>query len=186
MEAACSAIQSLPERTLSVQFWAGSSDIFYFCPSSKGRGWGGGVQRWGGISLKSEEKGGKKGGGRGRCRKRVGGHFWGGGGVLNIYFEGWGATLELLQRGAEETFSVGAPGVRQDQRGSWRVHSRWWDQRVLLGLYLSPPSSGESKCQGSVNGGFQHGGSSLLGERNSATPFLPQFNLLFTSILTSF
>ena len=22
-------------------FWAGSSDIFYFCPSSKGRGWGG-------------------------------------------------------------------------------------------------------------------------------------------------
>ena len=23
-------------------YWAGSSDIFYFCPSSKGRGWGGG------------------------------------------------------------------------------------------------------------------------------------------------
>ena len=44
--------------------WAGSSDIFYFCPSSKGRGWGGGgVQRGGGLSLKSEEKGGKKGGG---------------------------------------------------------------------------------------------------------------------------
>ena len=57
-------------------FWAGSSDIFYFCPSSKGRGGG---QRGGGISLKSEEKGGKKGRGRrGRCRKRVGGIFWGG------------------------------------------------------------------------------------------------------------
>ena len=42
--------------------WAGSSDIFYFCPSSKGRGWGG-VQRGGGISLKSEEKGGKRRGG---------------------------------------------------------------------------------------------------------------------------
>ena len=43
----------------------------------------------GGISLKSEEKGEKMGGGgrRGRCRKRVGGIF-GGGGVLNIYFEG--------------------------------------------------------------------------------------------------
>ena len=57
--------------------WAGSSDIFYFCPSSKGRG-GGGVQRGGGLSLKSEEKGGKRGGGRGRCGKRVGGIFGGG------------------------------------------------------------------------------------------------------------
>ena len=41
-----------------------------------------------GNSLKSEEKVGEKGGGRrGRCRKRVGCIF-GGGGVLNIYFEG--------------------------------------------------------------------------------------------------
>ena len=30
------------------KFWAGSSDIFYFCPSSKGGGWGG-VRRGGGI-----------------------------------------------------------------------------------------------------------------------------------------
>ena len=53
----------------------------------------GGVQRGGGI-FKIRGKGGKKGGGgrRGRCRKRVGGIFWGGG-VLNIYFEGRGATL---------------------------------------------------------------------------------------------
>ena len=65
------------ENSLKYPVWAGSSDIFYFCPSSKGRGWGG-VQRGGGIPLKSEEKGGKKGGGRrGRRRKRVGGTFGG-------------------------------------------------------------------------------------------------------------
>ena len=33
---------------------------------------------------------------------------------------------------------------------------------------------------------FPNGGSSSLGERNSATPFLPQFNLLFTSLLPLF
>ena len=59
--------------------WAGSSDIFYFCPSSKGRGAkrGGVVQRGGGISLKSEEKGGKRGGGRLQEKGR-----------RHIYFEG--------------------------------------------------------------------------------------------------
>ena len=67
--------------------WAGSSDIFYFCPSSKGRGWGG-VQRGGGISLKSEEKGGKRGGGGGVDAGKGSGALLGGGGVLNIYFEG--------------------------------------------------------------------------------------------------
>ena len=58
--------------------------FFIFAPPLREEG--GGVQRGGGISLKSEEKGGR---GRGRCRKRVGGIFGGGGGgVLNIYFEG--------------------------------------------------------------------------------------------------
>ena len=67
--------QPCAELCNAKNIWAGSSDIFYFCPSSKGRG-GGAFQRGGGISLKSEEKGGKKGRGRrGRCRKRVGGIF---------------------------------------------------------------------------------------------------------------
>ena len=57
--------------------WAGSSDIFYFCPSSKGRGWGG-VQRGGGTSLKSDEKGGKKGGGGGVDAGEGSGAFLGG------------------------------------------------------------------------------------------------------------
>ena len=33
---------------------------------------------------------------------------------------------------------------------------------------------------------FPNGGSSSVGERNSATPFLPQFNPLFTSMLPEF
>ena len=33
---------------------------------------------------------------------------------------------------------------------------------------------------------FPNGGSSSVGEWNSATPFLPQFNPLFTSILPHF
>ena len=49
--------------------------FFIFAPLLREEG-GGEVQRGGGISLKSEEKGGKKGGG-GRCRKRIGGIFWG-------------------------------------------------------------------------------------------------------------
>ena len=48
---------------------------------------GGGSEGRGNFS-KIRGKRGKMGGGRGRCRKRVGGIFGGGGGVLNIYFEG--------------------------------------------------------------------------------------------------
>ena len=48
---------------------------------------GGGVSEGRGNFSKIRGKRGKKGGGRGRCRKRVGGIFCGGG-VLNIYFEG--------------------------------------------------------------------------------------------------
>ena len=44
---------------------------------------GGGGQRGGGISLKSEEKGEKRGGG-GRCRKRVGGILGGEGSLIFI------------------------------------------------------------------------------------------------------
>ena len=47
---------------------------------------GGGCRGEGGISLKSEEKGGKKGGGGVDAGKGPGAFFWGG--VLNIYFEG--------------------------------------------------------------------------------------------------
>ena len=48
----------------------------------------GGVQRGGGTSLKSEEKGGKKRGGEeGSMQEKGQGHSWEGG-VLNIYFEG--------------------------------------------------------------------------------------------------
>ena len=42
------------------------------------------MQRGGGISLKSEEKGGKKGEGGGRCRKRVGGIYGGEGSLIFI------------------------------------------------------------------------------------------------------
>ena len=79
------SFSSLSQRGWPLHNWAGSSDIFYFCPSSKGRGCGGG-QRGGGISLKSEEKRGKRRGGgrRGRCRKRVGGIFEGEGSLIFI------------------------------------------------------------------------------------------------------
>ena len=73
---------------LLLQPWAGSSDIFYFCPSSKGRGWGGSEGR-GNFSKIRGKRGKKKGGGgeEGSMQEKGRGHFWGGG-VLNIYFEG--------------------------------------------------------------------------------------------------
>ena len=64
--------------------WAGSSDIFS-PPFLREEGWG--VRGERGISLKSKEKVGEKGGGR-RVDPRKGSGASLGGGVLNIYFEG--------------------------------------------------------------------------------------------------
>ena len=69
-------------------FWAGSSDIFCFCPSSKGRGWGGGSEGRGNFSKIRGKKGEKRGGGGGVDAGKGSGALLGGGGVLNIYFEG--------------------------------------------------------------------------------------------------
>ena len=61
--------------------------IFFIFPPFLREG-GGGVRGEGGIPLKSEEKRGTKGGGRGGVDAGKGsGHFLGEG-VLNIYFEG--------------------------------------------------------------------------------------------------
>ena len=67
---------------------------FFFCPSSKGRGWGGGggFREGRGNFSRIRGKRGKRGGGGVDAGKGSGGIFWGGG-VLNIYFEGRGATL---------------------------------------------------------------------------------------------
>ena len=71
-------------RSLKTVYWAGSSDIFYFCPSSKGRGWGGSEGR-GNFSKIRGKRGKKKGGEEGSMQEKGQGHFWEGG-VLNIYF----------------------------------------------------------------------------------------------------
>ena len=68
------------------KYWAGSSDIFYFCPSSKGRGWGGSEGR-GNFSKIRGKRGTKRGGEEGSMQEKGRGHLWGGG-VLNIYFAG--------------------------------------------------------------------------------------------------